>query len=180
MKLSQMYRAALIATTILILSSGLGMRGFAQTNSPQAVKNIVLVHGARRRAARSYEFWLPSRLIPPTLKMLESRFIRSHSSAGPLYRRLVQERFPVGRHPSCRSRSGLIFWVRMRRKQLHTLDHPLRLVIEEPVLTGLEAGYDRVPCRSRMLGCMLARRTVTASDVPTLRTSTEMEPPTFR
>ena len=46
MKLSQMYRTALIATMMLILSSGLDMRGFAQANSPQGVKNIVLVHGA--------------------------------------------------------------------------------------------------------------------------------------
>src|SRR5208282_3497771 len=46
MKLSQMYRTALITATMLILSSGLDMRGFAQTSSPQGVKNIVLVHGA--------------------------------------------------------------------------------------------------------------------------------------
>src|ERR1700677_624121 len=46
MKLSQMYRTALILTTILILSSGLDMRGFAQANSPQGTRNIVLVHGA--------------------------------------------------------------------------------------------------------------------------------------
>ena len=46
MKLSQMYRTTLIATTMLILSSGLGMRGFAQANSPQGTKNVVLVHGA--------------------------------------------------------------------------------------------------------------------------------------
>ena len=46
MKLSQMYRTALVATTILILSPGLDMRGFAQTNSPRGTKNIVLVHGA--------------------------------------------------------------------------------------------------------------------------------------
>ncbi|MGA7754594.1 MAG: alpha/beta hydrolase [Candidatus Sulfotelmatobacter sp.] len=46
MKLSQMYRAALIATAMLILSSALSIRGFAQTNSPQGTKNIVLVHGA--------------------------------------------------------------------------------------------------------------------------------------
>ena len=67
----------------------------------------------------------------------------------------------------------------MRRKQLHTLDHPLFVVIVEPILTRLEAGNDRMPCRCRMLGCMLARRTVTASDVPTLRTPAEMKPPTF-
>jgi len=68
----------------------------------------------------------------------------------------------------------------MRREQLRPLDHPLRLVIEEPILTGLEAGNDRMPRRCRMLGCMLARRTVTATDVPTLRTPAEMKPPTFR
>ena len=73
----------------------------------------------------------------------------------------------------------------MRREQLRTFDHPLLLVIllfviEEPILTGLEAGNDRMPCCRRMLGCMLARRTVTATDVPTLRTPAEMKPPTFR
>jgi hypothetical protein len=42
-------------------------------------------------------------------------------------------------------------WMRMRRKQLHTLDHPLLLVIVEPILTWLKAGYDRMSCRCRML-----------------------------
>src|SRR5271166_2944056 len=70
--------------------------------------------------------------------------------------------------------------MRVRWKQFHTFDHPLLLVIEEPVLTRLKAGYDRMPCRRRMLGRMLARRTVTASDVPTLRTPAEMKPPPFR
>src|SRR5580704_2296967 len=46
MKFSQMYRAVLIGAAMLILSSGLDMSGFAQTNSPQGTKNIVLVHGA--------------------------------------------------------------------------------------------------------------------------------------
>ena len=66
-----------------------------------------------------------------------------------------------------REGGGLTFGMRMRRKQLHTFDHPLLLVIEEPILTRLEAGNDRMPCRRRMLGYMLARRTVTATDVPT-------------
>ena len=46
MKLWQMYRIALIATMMSFLSSRLDMRGFAQKNSPQGVRNIVLVHGA--------------------------------------------------------------------------------------------------------------------------------------
>jgi len=68
----------------------------------------------------------------------------------------------------------------MWRKQLHTLDHPPLLVIVEPILTWLEAGNDGMPCFRRMLGRMLARRTVAAADVPTLRTPTEMKPPASR
>jgi hypothetical protein len=68
----------------------------------------------------------------------------------------------------------------MRRKQFHTLDHPLLLVIVEPVLTRLKAGYDRMSRRRRMLGRMLTGRIVAAPDVPTLRTPTEMKPPTGR
>jgi pimeloyl-ACP methyl ester carboxylesterase len=41
-----MYRTALVTTMMLILSSGLNIRGFAQTNCPKGIKNIVLVHGA--------------------------------------------------------------------------------------------------------------------------------------
>ena len=68
----------------------------------------------------------------------------------------------------------------MRRKQLSTLDHPLLLVVVKPILTRLKAGYDRMPRCRRMPRRMLARRTVTASDVPALRTPAEMKPPTFR
>jgi len=46
MKLSQTYRTVLIATMMLIPSSGLDVSGFAQTPPPNGVKNIVLVHGA--------------------------------------------------------------------------------------------------------------------------------------
>jgi len=96
--------------------------------------------------------------------------------------RLVQQRLPVGWHPSRGSRSGLIFRMRVRGKQLHTLhrDHGLLLVIVKPILTRFEAGDDRMPCRCGMLGRMLIGRTVTASDVPTLGTPAEMKPPTFR
>ena len=46
MMLSQVYRSVLIATMMLILPSGVNMRGFAQANSSQRARNIVLVHGA--------------------------------------------------------------------------------------------------------------------------------------
>jgi hypothetical protein len=91
----------------------------------------------------------------------------------------VQQRFPIGRNSPCRSRCWLILRMRMRRKQLHTPDHVARLVIEEPILTRLEAGNDRMPCCRGMLGRMLARGTVAATDVPTAGTPTEMKPPPF-
>ena len=93
---------------------------------------------------------------------------------------LVQQRFPVGRNSSGRSRYGLIFRMRMRRKQLYTLDHRLLLVIVEPILTRLETGDDRMPRCRCMPGCMLTRRAVAASDMPALRAPTEMKPPGFR
>jgi pimeloyl-ACP methyl ester carboxylesterase len=46
MKVLKMYLSALIAAVVLILSPGIQLRGFAQTTSPQGVRNIVLVHGA--------------------------------------------------------------------------------------------------------------------------------------
>jgi len=70
--------------------------------------------------------------------------------------------------------------MRVRRKQFHTVDHPLFLVIEEPILTGFEAHSNRVSGRRRMLGRMLARRAIAASDVPAFRTPPEVKPPTFR
>src|SRR5579864_8647798 len=70
--------------------------------------------------------------------------------------------------------------MRTWRKQLHTPDHRPLLVIVEPILTWLEAGNDGMPRCRRMLGRMLARRTIAATDVPTLRAATEMKPPAFR
>jgi hypothetical protein len=95
-------------------------------------------------------------------------------------RQLVQQRFPVGRHPSCGSRNGLTSWMRMRRKQLRTLDLSPRLVVVEPVLARLKAGDDRMSRLCRMFGCVLARGTVAATDVPTLGTAAEVKPPTIR
>jgi pimeloyl-ACP methyl ester carboxylesterase len=46
MKFPRICRTALIIGMMLILSSGLEMKGLAQANSPRGAKNIVLVHGA--------------------------------------------------------------------------------------------------------------------------------------
>ncbi len=104
----------------------------------------------------------------------------SHVKFAVAERQLVQQRFPVGRHPSCRAGNGLASWMRVRRKQLRTLDLSPRLVVIKPVLTGLKTGDDRMPCLCRMPGCVLARRAVAAADVPTLRTAAEVKPPTVR
>jgi hypothetical protein len=116
--------------------------------------------------------------MPPETATVEGkRFIcQSVPDTGPL----VQERFPVSWYPCCRTRNGLIFRMRMRRKQLHTIDHRLLVVIVEPILTRLEAGNDRMPGGGRVPGCMLAGRTVAATDVPTLRAAAEVKPPTSR
>ncbi len=100
--------------------------------------------------------------------------------AGTRYRRLVQERFPVGRHSSCGTGNGLIFWMGVWGKQLRASDHRLLVIIVEPVFARLKAGNDGMPRRRRMLGCMLARGTVTASDVSTLRAPAKMKPPALR
>lgn len=105
---------------------------------------------------------------------------RSISSAATCNWQLVEERFPVSRYSSGGSRHGLMFRVRMRRKQLRTLDHSLRLVIVEPILTGLKAGNDGMSSGCIMFGCMLVRRTVAAPDVPTLRTAAQVKPPAVR
>jgi hypothetical protein len=68
----------------------------------------------------------------------------------------------------------------MRWQQLLALDHFLFLVVVEPILARLEARDDRMPGLFRMLGCMLARRTVAAADVATFRTAAEVKPPALR
>jgi hypothetical protein len=64
---------------------------------------------------------------------------------------LIQQRFPIGWHPSCGPRRGLIFRMRVRRKQLHTFDHPLLLVVIEPIFAGFETRDDPMSGRCRML-----------------------------
>jgi len=46
MKLSRMWRSALIGMMMLVFSPGLDISALAQTTAPQGVRNIVLVHGA--------------------------------------------------------------------------------------------------------------------------------------
>jgi hypothetical protein len=92
---------------------------------------------------------------------------------------LVQQRFPISWDFSCWSGCLLIQGMRMRGKQLSALDHRGLIIIVEPILTWLEARNNRMAGCSCVPGRMLARRAIAATDVPTLRTPTEMKPPTF-
>ena len=62
----------------------------------------------------------------------------------------MQERLPVrwdfSRWAWCR----LSRWMRMRRQQFYTLDHPFLAVVIEPILPRLEAGRNRMPGYARM------------------------------
>lgn len=93
---------------------------------------------------------------------------------------LVQKRLPIVRHSSRRPGHRLTFRMRVRRSQLRACDHRPRFVIVEPILTRLEAGNDRMPRLGRVLRCMLARRTVAATDVSALRAPPQMQPPAIR
>lgn len=68
----------------------------------------------------------------------------------------------------------------VRRRQFHSFNHLRRLVIPEPVLVWLKAGYDGVPSLNSMFGAVPAGRTVTATNVSALRAAAQMQPPTIR
>ena len=65
----------------------------------------------------------------------------------------------------------------MGRQQALALENAFPHVVVEPVLKRLKAGDDRMPVAFGMLARVLARRTVAASDIPALRTSTKLKPP---
>ena len=68
-------------------------------------------------------------------------------------RRSVQLGFPIAWNSPLGSRDWLIFRMGMRRRQIHAIDHPLRSVIEEPILMRLETGDDS---KLAMIGCPVA------------------------
>jgi len=176
MKLSQICRTAFIATTMLILSSGLGMKGFAQTNSPQGAKNIVPVHGALAEGS----CW--SKVIA----LLQPKSFRVVAVQNPLTVRWTplppasSEAIPSWPAPFQRvqERADLL-GANAAEATPHPWSSPAsrnRRTNPRPAQSWLLS----VPRSCRMLGCVLTRRTVAASDVSTLRTPAEMKPPTFR
>jgi hypothetical protein len=92
----------------------------------------------------------------------------------------MQQRFPVDWNSPCRSRCWLILRMRVRRRQHRTVDHLLFVKVEEPILARFETRNDWVSGSGRVLGCMLAGRSITASNMSALRTPSKVKPPTFR
>src|SRR5579871_6083464 len=65
----------------------------------------------------------------------------------------------------------------VRRVKLRTGEELVIAIVVKPVLVGLEARDDGVTRRRVMLRCMLARRSITAADMPAFGTSAKMQPP---
>jgi len=77
-----------------------------------------------------------------------------------------------------RPRRWLVRWMPTRCRKRRAVDEVLRAVIVEPLLAWLETRDDRMAGLVIVRGRMLARRCVAAADVPALRTTPEVQPPT--
>jgi hypothetical protein len=87
---------------------------------------------------------------------------------------------PVRRHPALRPWHRLVERMVSRWRQRWAVHELLSAVVVVPVLTGLEAADDWVVLRTRVAGGMLARRVVTAPDMPTLCAAAKVQPPSPR
>jgi hypothetical protein len=90
----------------------------------------------------------------------------------------VEAHLPIGRHAALRSRHGLLYRMVCGRSKRLRLEELVSAVVVEPVFARLEARNDGVLGLVGVRRRMLRRRVVTASDVATLRTATQVEPPT--
>ena len=70
-----------------------------------------------------------------------------------------------------------MFWMPTGRQEPDSTKNLSCHVVVEPSLKRLEARHDWMPGFRGVLCSMLARRRVTTSDVPTLGTPTQMQPP---
>jgi hypothetical protein len=87
--------------------------------------------------------------------------------------------FPVVRHLSSRPGSGLAEGVVLGRHEWRTLDHPVRPVVVEPCLAGFEAPDDPMARFPGVGTRMLCGGGIATSDVATLGTAAQMEPPSI-
>ena len=91
----------------------------------------------------------------------------------------VQVSLPIRGHPTGWTRHGLADGVALGTCEWRTLVEIVRGIVPEPVLPRFEAPHQRVSRIARVFRRVLGRRAVTATDVPALRASPEVEPPSF-
>lgn len=84
---------------------------------------------------------------------------------------------PVRWDPSGRSGHGLVNRMMRRWRQCRTRRELFTSIVVEPVLTRFEARDDWVPRLTSVLGCMLFRGVVAASNVTALRATSKVKPP---
>jgi hypothetical protein len=87
---------------------------------------------------------------------------------------------PVGGDSFVRPGDGLFEGMMRRRGEGRPTDEFFGPIVIEPVFPGLKAGDDRVACLAGVLCRVLGGRGVTASDVPAVGATTQVEPPASR
>jgi hypothetical protein len=98
----------------------------------------------------------------------------SNQRSFPLF---VQQRFPVCRHRSGRSRCRLIRRMRVRSVKPRAGDKFFSAIVIKPPLARFEARDYRMTRSGVMFRSMLTWRTITAADVTTFGASSKMQPP---
>ena len=89
----------------------------------------------------------------------------------------VQLALPIVGHAAGRPRYGLIRRMRVRRRQTRPCKHFSGSVIVEPRLPRLETRDDRMARTLIVLGRVLVRRRIAATNVPALGAATQVQPP---
>ncbi len=84
---------------------------------------------------------------------------------------------PVGRHPSRRTGNWLVQGMVLWWEEVRALIHLLVAVVEEPVLTRLEALDERVPAGPCVGRRMLLGRVIAAANMSALGASAKVKPP---
>src|SRR5579871_1524988 len=92
----------------------------------------------------------------------------------------VQARLPIIRHLPSRARHRLILRVPPWFGESLATDHFVGPIVIKPRFSRFETSQDRVLGRMKVLGRMLAWRSVAAADMPTLGTTPQVKPPTTR
>ena len=127
---------------------------------------------------------LSRELSDPSARTVRVAEPQAHSSAHRRWRISsvvsgVDVTFPIRRHASGRPRRWLLGRTRGGRRQLGTSHHRFRLVVEEPVLAGLETLDVAMPGGVGVCGRVLPWRCVATADMAALSAPAQVNPPTL-